>query len=105
MGHLCCRRRVARSCLFDGEFRTAQSLCRLTAQRRRGGICRNTMTGALTSLRGVAGCVSEDGVMNGMLCVCRRQWLLGAITVTVSLTGSMCTRLLYQRCTDRLHRQ
>jgi 6-phosphogluconolactonase (cycloisomerase 2 family) len=49
---------------------------------------RNTMTGALTQLRGVAGCVSEDGSDDGMAMVCADgKGLLGAIAVTVSSDG------------------
>ena len=49
---------------------------------------RNALTGALTQLRGVAGCVSEDGSDDGMAMVCADgQGLVGAIAVTVSPDG------------------
>jgi DNA-binding beta-propeller fold protein YncE len=49
---------------------------------------RNTMTGALTQLPGIAGCVSEDGSDDGMANVCANgKGLLGALTATVSLDG------------------
>ena len=49
---------------------------------------RNAMTGELTQLRGVAGCVSEDGSDDGMAMLCADgNGLLGAIAVTVSPDG------------------
>ena len=49
---------------------------------------RNTLTGGLTQLPGVAGCVSEDGSDDGMALVCADgNGLLGALTVTVSPDG------------------
>ena len=49
---------------------------------------RNTMTGALTQLQGVAGCISEDGSDNGIARVCADgQGLVGAIAITVSPDG------------------
>jgi 6-phosphogluconolactonase (cycloisomerase 2 family) len=49
---------------------------------------RNALTGALTQLPGVAGCVSEDGTDDGMAMVCADgKGLEGAIAVTVSPDG------------------
>src|SRR5206468_1945163 len=49
---------------------------------------RNTLTGGLTQLRGVAGCVSEDGSDDGMAMVCADgKGLAGAIAVIVSPDG------------------
>ena len=49
---------------------------------------RNAVTGALTQLPGVAGCVSDDGSDDGMAMVCADgNGLLGALTVTVSPDG------------------
>jgi 6-phosphogluconolactonase (cycloisomerase 2 family) len=49
---------------------------------------RNKLTGALTQLSGVAGCVSEDGSDDGMAKVCADgNGLLGAIAVTVGPDG------------------
>jgi DNA-binding beta-propeller fold protein YncE len=49
---------------------------------------RNALTGALTQLPGVAGCVSEDGSDDGMARVCADgKGLEGAIAVTVSPDG------------------
>ena len=49
---------------------------------------RNTLTGGLIQLPGVAGCVSEDGSDDGMALVCADgKGLLGALTVTVSPDG------------------
>lgn len=49
---------------------------------------RNAVTGALTQVRGVAGCVSDDGSDDGMAMVCADgNGLLGALTVTVSPDG------------------
>jgi len=49
---------------------------------------RNTLTGGLTQLRGVAGCVSEDGSDDGMAMVCADgKGLVGANAVTVSPDG------------------
>jgi 6-phosphogluconolactonase (cycloisomerase 2 family) len=49
---------------------------------------RNTLTGALTQLSGVAGCVSEDGSDDGKALVCADgKALVGAIAVAVSPDG------------------
>jgi DNA-binding beta-propeller fold protein YncE len=49
---------------------------------------RNALTGGLTQLPGVAGCVSEDGSDNGMALVCADgQGLVGANGVSVSPDG------------------
>jgi len=49
---------------------------------------RNALTGSLTQLNGMAGCVSEEGNDDGMALVCADgQGLVGAIAVTVSPDG------------------